>query len=88
MWNIAIYGKRAFWARVEICKHKHTTGYYSTGMCDTPYCGGWIECHCRDCGVYFTECRCGCSDGLSGWSYKRRISYNIKYKKKVNRAYI
>lgn len=57
------------------CKHDNVTNYHYSGGCGTPYCGGWSEYHCRDCGAYFAECACGSCNGFSGWPYRRWLSF-------------
>lgn len=60
-----------FWNKVGRCKHKNLSPDYCGNVyCTTPYCNG-NETHCLDCGVFISECGCGCNNGLSGWSYKR-----------------
>ncbi len=36
------------------------------------------EIHCRVCGRFVSKCGCGCCDGESGWSDRRRRKYNKK----------
>jgi hypothetical protein len=59
-----------FWEKVEKCDHKNLTDHFGSISCETPYCYG-SESHCRDCGVYITECACGYNNGLSGWPESR-----------------
>ena len=62
----------AFWEKAEKCKHENLFENYDVGIsCWTPMCSA-TEYHCRDCGVYFTECACHSSDGMSGWPHARR----------------
>ena len=61
-----------FWDKVRECKHKNTyPDYYQNVYCGTPYCSGG-ESHCKDCGVYISECQCGYCNGMSGWPWKRK----------------
>ncbi len=60
----------SFWDLVKKCDHKNRTDYYEDVGCSTPYCSG-NESHCRDCGIYITECGCGSESGMSGWSHRR-----------------
>jgi len=70
-----------FWDKVLKCEHKNTSkNYCEVVYCGTPYCSG-SEYHCLDCGVYFSECRCGAGNGMSGWSAKRWNNLNKKKKK-------
>ena len=46
-----------FWDLVKECDHTNRTDHYEDVGCSTPYCSG-NESHCRDCGVYITECGC------------------------------
>ena len=56
-----------FWDKVAECKHENMyPDYYEDVSCGTPYCGGW-ESHCKDCGVFIADCKCGFVRGLSGW---------------------
>jgi len=55
------------WEKVELCKHANTTDYVAMLSCE---CGSF-EYHCRDCGVYFNDCRCGEQVGMSGWPITR-----------------
>lgn len=64
-----------FWQRVESCKHENETGYCRYFSCGTPLCEG-IEFHCRDCGVYISECECMSGDGMSGWPRSRVIKHH------------
>jgi len=53
---------------VTECRHANTYPDYAVPLgC---MCGA-MEYHCRDCGRYFTDCRCGEEAGESGWSYAR-----------------
>ena len=62
----------SFWEKVKECKHENLSlNYYEFIYCETPHCKG-SESHCLDCGVYISECGCGCNNGMSGWSQKRR----------------
>lgn len=60
----------SFWDKAEKCKHKNVYPDYAVTCCETLFCGG-AEYHCKDCGVYFTTCRCGCNVGMSGWPRSR-----------------
>lgn len=74
-----------FWKKVHKCKHEPTSNYLKYIYCDTPYCS-CHEWHCRKCGVYISECGCGCNNGMSGWSEKRWKNYNKKkYKNYENK---
>lgn len=60
-----------FWDKVHKCKHKRISENYLQLLgCSTPGCGGY-ESHCLACGVFISDCPCGCESGMSGWSYKR-----------------
>jgi hypothetical protein len=60
-----------FWEKVEKCDHKNLSpDYCETLYCSTPYCNSY-ETHCLDCGVFITQCGCGCENGMSGWPDKR-----------------
>lgn len=37
-------------------------------------CGG-TEYHCKNCGIYFSVCRCGEMEGISGWPWKRHQAH-------------
>ena len=66
----------AFWDKVEKCNHDNLSQNYLEPInCGTPYCNGF-ETHCLDCGVYITQCDCGCENGLSGWPAKRWRKYD------------
>lgn len=68
-----------FWDKAEKCKHENISdSYCQNSSCMTPYCGGAYEWHCLDCGVYFSECDCHSSDGVSGWSSRRWKKYELK----------
>lgn len=61
----------SFWDKVEKCKHERLSPNYCPNVhCSTEYCSGH-EVHCLDCGVYISECGCGCECGMSGWPKKR-----------------
>ena len=60
-----------FWDRVEACKHENLTDYCDSRGCGTPYCDSSTVVHCRDCGVYIEDCRCGTNNGMSGWPAAR-----------------
>jgi hypothetical protein len=70
-----------FWETVASCEHEHIYERYfaDLGTCSTPGCGKIIEVHCRDCGIYLTECKCGKNDEFNGWSYKRRKNHANKH---------
>jgi len=69
--------KEHFWDKVRACKHDFNGDYCKyVGECDTPYCGSIDELHCTKCGVFRSECRCGCNNGMSGWSAARWIRRN------------
>jgi hypothetical protein len=70
-------GKEKFWDKVAKCEHKNHTAYHKSTNCSTPYSSG-TEIHCRDCGVYISECECGCCDGMSGWPWSRIMKQNGK----------
>lgn len=57
----------ARWRKASRCKHKHITGYVASGSCENEpnACGGWSEIHCRDCGVFVTDCYCKYNAGIS-----------------------
>lgn len=64
-------GESDFWKRAVKCKHENLFGY-AVGIA----CWGAVGCsateyHCRDCGVYFMECACRSSEGMSGWPWQR-----------------
>lgn len=66
----------AFWDKVAACNHANLTDYYESFPCANEYCDGH-ETHCRDCGVFICECRCGFENGMSGhprsrWSPRMR----------------
>jgi hypothetical protein len=61
----------AFWAKVETCQHEWSDTYYDSGGCGTPLCEGWLEVHCKKCGVYDSHCPCGSENGQSGWPHRR-----------------
>ena len=64
-----------FWDKVRDCKHENTYDcYHDSVYCSTPYCSA-SEYHCKDCGVFITECGCGSSSGMSGWSSRRVDNY-------------
>lgn len=72
-----------FWEKVSKCKHENLSpDYCETVSCGTPYCKG-SEVHCLDCGVYITECGCGCCNGMSGWPESRWITYYRKKHQKL-----
>ena len=56
------------WEVANNCKH--TDVYENYGEPLGCLCGGY-EYHCKDCGVYFSECSCGEATGMSGWPIKR-----------------
>lgn len=62
-----------FWERVKKCKHNNISPNYleDAGCCMSDMGSHSAEYHCLDCGVYISECGCGCSTGLSGWPKKR-----------------
>ena len=65
-------GSSNFWKQAVKCRHENLYGY-DVGIA----CWGAAGCsaseyHCRDCGIYFTECACGTSNGLSGWPTSKR----------------
>lgn len=64
------------WDKAAKCEHKNLYENYAEMACNI--CGGY-EYHCRDCGIYFTDCRCGDNRGMSGWPLKRWKTY---YKKR------
>lgn len=66
------------WHKVEKCPHNDVTEHERLFSCGTPYCGGGSEYHCRDCGVFFTECACGFLNSMSGWSWRRWRSHDKK----------
>lgn len=59
---------RDFWDKAEKCKHENAYPDYLESINCT--CGGY-EFHCKDCGAYVSECRCGEQSGMSGWPHKR-----------------
>ena len=72
--------KETFIQRVTKCRHKNLSEtYLKTWSCATPYCEA-EESHCLDCGMFIIVCGCGCENGLSGWSYSRRLVYDRKHK--------
>jgi len=56
------------WNRVASCKHENTYPDYGIPL-HCP-CHSY-EFHCKDCGAYFTNCRCGVEVGESGWPVMR-----------------
>jgi len=68
---------KKFWEKVAKCKHEWSETYNPLIRCSTPYCTAW-ENHCIKCGVYQSDCKCGCEFGQDGWSSKRRDSWNKK----------
>lgn len=67
----------------EKCLHRNTYEDYSDGgICGTPYCPGWSEYHCSDCGLFFIEDPCGCNFGESGWPNKRWKKFEYIYRKR------
>ena len=78
----------AFWEKVGKCKHENLHEYYHAwGSCPTPHCGGWDEYHCKDCGAYITECRCGVNNGISGWPHLRwKMREMVSRREMMNRA--
>lgn len=72
-----------FWLIASRCQHLNLyLNYTSWGRCGTPYCEGWDEYHCKDCGVFVQSCPCGYNNGMSGWSAKMRRTYEkAKFKK-------
>jgi len=68
-----------FWEKVHNCQHEFYDDYYGYINCDMAYLGSNAsESHCKKCGVYISECGCGCSNGMSGWSAERRRKFNQK----------
>lgn len=67
-----------FWETADQCKHVWYSHYYRSIYCDTPYCNSGAEEHCVKCGVYYSKCPCGCSNGMSGWSVKRWRTHTRK----------
>ena len=68
-----------FWEKAQSCKHENFyPDYHVSFSCGgTPYCSGY-EIHCKDCGIYISQCGCGWNNGLSGWSYKRHRHWEKK----------
>ncbi len=55
------------WVKINKCKHKNTYSNYSASLsCECKA----TEYRCKDCGIYFNDCRCGEVVGVSGWSQK------------------
>jgi hypothetical protein len=72
-----------FWDKVSQCKHENLSPNYCEPIrCSTPYCSG-SEYHCKDCGVYISECGCRSNDGMSGWPQKRYINESIRLSTKI-----
>lgn len=63
-----------FWDKVLKCEHKNLyPDYYEGWSCSG---AGHVGCmaseyHCKDCGVYFSECGCHTDEGMSGWPWRR-----------------
>lgn len=57
-----------FWLKASKCEHRNIYPEYGVLICSV--CDGH-EYHCKDCNVYFSDCRCGNNAGMSGWSSKR-----------------
>lgn len=71
------------WIKAMTCKHENITDYCvrACGIC------GGSEYHCKDCGVFFTDCKCGSNSGMSGWPAKKWKAHNegkINFKKCEN----
>ena len=68
-----------FWKKVEQCKHENFyPNHYEWGSCGTPYCNGWHEVHCKDCGVFIIDCDCHVHHSMSGWSARRQKKRNVR----------
>lgn len=69
-----------FWDEVLECDHKNLYPDYFVGHTCTGAVGCRVyESHCKDCGVYISECACMTESGMSGWPWYRWLNY---YKKR------
>lgn len=65
-----------FWNKVNNCDHKNFYPEYAYYMtCNTEYCTGVEDYHCKDCGAYITKCGCGFHNTISGWPLEKRRNY-------------
>lgn len=69
---------RAFWRKVEQCKHERADSGTTHIFCGTPHCHGAFELYCPDCHAYIVECPCGWCNTTSGWSESRWRNFRRK----------